>query len=737
MWRRLQLALAFLSDLRVAVRPARFQLLAVLVCAGALLVAGQGQDVVLMLVADARYVMAPLVAALFGIVTWYSARLACQVRMPDERRIIETYRRAYGPKPPPGMSADEAARRRGNWIMFVRTATPRLLGIAPTTILAVAVASQAGDAAVPAARETFLVVLCAVTLLLFLFFVFRRPLADQLRRRFTRRGMSRLAEACDIPPVEQDVHARFAELAPLTKRIAWAALALLGIAAAAAAVEPVAFGATAGVYVAFFVVLGALAVFGGWLAVATRESNMPVFTGLVVLGIAVTVASGGGRYEMRTVPGTEAAVAERPSVADAASAWLDANLDPQNDQVVPVYVVATAGGGSRAAYWTATVLDRLQQLDPAFDRRLFAISGVSGGSVGAVAHLAGDGRRVGPPAHSTPAAKAMLGRDFLAAPVLGLFLRDLPARLLPVADWRPDDRGILIERAWEAADRAAGGDGRWAAPFLSLWAERHRPWPALFLNGTEVQTGRRIIATNLALGSGPGFVGAKDLLAMTGRDVPASTAANTSARFPIVGPAASVSGAEGSPGTSQVVDGGYFENFGAVTAREVLATFWRTAARRAAADPRWDLARIQPIVIQISSDPTMGPRPDRGCDAVDMGSGTATPSTQIAAPLATMANIRGAHGLLARCALRKAVRAINAPPSEGDAPKTRGRFLHFSMCPSGPESSDPPLGWVLSAKARQQIDGYLGSDGCHGDTLANLPVPNADPRTAAAEPSRR
>ena len=742
MTKRLQVAFAYLSDLTVILRPTRFQLLAVLLCAGALLLTDQGEDVVLLMVEEGHYLTAPIVAGLFGIVAWYSARLASVVRMKREDAILEDYRREYGPDLPSD-AATTLARRRVKWIKFGRAAVPRLLGIAPLAILYYAVVYQAYDhVQVPAGRAAALPLLAefqlsmaALALVLLLFFVFRRRIAARLSDWLDARGRTALADACDVPSAGADVKETVQQLLPVTKWIIGIVLLLFGGAAIAAALDPVAFGAAAGVYVCFFLVLGVLAVFGAALAVATRKRNEPYFTVAILLLAFMTWQFDGGQYEMRTLPDSAEAVAKRPSVEEAAGAWLDRNVDPDSDAAVPVYFVATAGGGSRAAYWTAAVLDRLQQLDPEFDQRLFAISGVSGGSVGAVAHLAAGGRAQN---RDLPPALAMLQADFLAAPVLGLFLRDLPARLISFSGVHHEDRGILLERAWEAADRDAGGAGRWSGPFLSLWDDRQRAWPALFLNGTEVHSGRRMVTSNLAMGAG--FTGAGDLLATTGLDVPASTAANTSARFPIVGPAAHISGPDGD---SQIVDGGYFENFGAVTAREVLTVFWETASRRAAEEERLDLGRIQPVVIQISSDPTLETNPEGGCGEIQPTAGADALSLQLTAPIATMANTRAAHGMLARCALKNAVTAITVPPRAGAAPDdgtksddtaVRGRFLHLRMCLSGTEDRDPPLGWVLSEAARAQIAGYLRHKACNGETLARFPASRAQGATAAAVP---
>jgi hypothetical protein len=108
-----------------------------------------------------------------------------------------------------------------------------------------------------------------------------------------------------------------------------------------------------------------------------------------------------------------------------------------------------------------------------------------------------------------------------------------------------------------------------------------------------------------------------------------------------------------------------------------------------------------------------------------------------------MANTRAAHGLLARCALKNAVTAINAAPRAGVAPgdgaqsgetAARGRFLHLRMCLSGTEHRDPPLGWVLSEAARAKIAGYLHDAACNGETLARFLASRAQGAKAAAAP---
>src|SRR5262249_54958197 len=51
-------------------------------------------------------------------------------------------------------------------------------------------------------------------------------------------------------------------------------------------------------------------------------------------------------------------------------------------------LVTAAGGGIRAAYWSAAVLATLQDRRGGFDRHIFAISAVSGGALGASTYKA-------------------------------------------------------------------------------------------------------------------------------------------------------------------------------------------------------------------------------------------------------------------------------------------------------------------------------------------------------------
>src|SRR5262249_4658032 len=123
--------------------------------------------------------------------------------------------------------------------------------------------------------------------------------------------------------------------------------------------------------------------------------------------------------------------------------WLKNRADLHEYETYPVFVVSAEGGGLRAAYYTALVLASIQDRCPAFAQHTFAISGVSGGSLGAAVfaalaarsakNQAGLSCNLNLPMAGDMATKAdkILRQDFLS-PLLAFGLYpDLAQRFLP------------------------------------------------------------------------------------------------------------------------------------------------------------------------------------------------------------------------------------------------------------------------------------------------------------------
>jgi hypothetical protein len=510
----------------------------------------------------------------------------------------------------------------------------------------------------------------------------------------------------------------------------------------------------------------------------------------------------------------------RPSVEAAAKAWYeqakaaflkahDGRMD-ENERV-PMVVVATAGGGIRAAYWTAVVLEKLKNdLGPTGLRPyLFAISGVSGGSVGATAFDAalaksdegGCGEACGP-------ATDFLTEDFLGPTLASGIFKDLPASFLP--DLSQDDRGAALEEGFEYAS-----GGLLARPFLSLFPyggqPSNTPWrPILLLNGTHEESGKRIIVGHVLVERNV-FIDALDGLHVLDGDVRASTAAHNSARFSYISPAGDLGRRRGPAVDStgwptnweslktalkswrtewngSVIDGGYFENFGALSALEL--------ARHAKAALDEEKAQVKLVVVMISSDPDLAkahplvrieePK-GRACVvssterepgnppqspnylSVDPGQVANAWLNELVAPLQGVETAREAHGNRAAAELAleicgqfglqdQTATPMTAAPSSTmpsslqtqaavtayqgktvevtdkavTAKPNKPYFAHLAMCRAddqGNVSVKPPLGWVLSAATRDGLDRLVERCG-NKEQLVQL-------ETALGGPARR
>ncbi|VWX50874.1 hypothetical protein [Novosphingobium sp. 9U] len=284
---------------------------------------------------------------------------------------------------------------------------------------------------------------------------------------------------------------------------------------------------------------------------------------------------------------------ERPDMRAALAAWERANPDPS----APLILVAAAGGASRAGYWTGAVLRSLdERTNGLFGSRVFAISSVSGGALGAMGYAAriADAGAAGPGrCYDAGAARefdrAFLGGDYLAPAVGGLLYPDLLQRFWPLP-WFPD-RATALEEGWELGWRRAAREpevaGSPCAPransnlmagdYGAIWRDSllgRRGWvPLVLVNGTLVEDGKRVITAPVRVDARV-FEDAHDFFELVGRRVRASTAISNGARFPVVSPAGTLVGASGPRG--RIVDGGYFENGGLETMLD-LARFLRVA----------------------------------------------------------------------------------------------------------------------------------------------------------------
>ena len=426
--------------------------------------------------------------------------------------------------------------------------------------------------------------------------------------------------------------------------------------------------------------------FGSIFVYVGMKARMPILTLLMLL--ALVSSRWADNHVVPTLSGTSNLVAARPTVGEAFDRW-SARLahDYPAEGTHPVFIVATEGGGIRAAYWTASVLTALDDDVPGFRDHLFAVSGVSGGSVGAAAYAALATRQADSPGalpKLRPVAQQMLAHDALAPTLAAMTQQDFVQRFIAYP-FLPD-RAHALEGGWERGWRQTNaGDDRVGKGFLALMHGREDRMPSFFLNGTAVETGARMIGSNCRITSEE-FSNALDAFTAAGSDLRVSTTAHNSARFTYISPAGtfvrsplgypdSPYGCKSGERCEHVVDGGYFDNSGGITAAEIVDVISQRPAQNNVA--------IQPYVLVIrylKSDP--------GLAASELY------ANEILSPVRALLNTRGSRAVLA---------------IEQLAPQTHAPVITFKLL-QYPNTIPMPLGWLLSLHTRGAIDAQMGKD---------------------------
>ena len=404
---------------------------------------------------------------------------------------------------------------------------------------------------------------------------------------------------------------------------------------------------------------------------------------------------------------------------------------------------------------------------------VFIASGASGGSVGLAAWSARRTDLLSPTtAAETPMSiTELLTGDLVAPDVARLFVGDLPHALL---DGGTQDRAAMLEQAWEGAwdnagHGAAAGTGTAAGlnagnqiglrrGLRATWEDSHMSgaWstPVLALNGTEVEDGCRVLASavdftlprtlpdnpadaSTAVTSaddrpndracrGPATTAGKavDIVPSTnelidylcpGEDVPLSTAAHISARFPYVSPTGRIvrkscagNGLVPGPAVSFDADGGIFDNSGSGTAVDA----WRALTPLASSiESLPDAGCLVPLFIQIDNSPPA----DTTADVTRPDPRPNELTAPINATLGQLASREEYARASAAAAFTRPVSASGRPVTfagSQDAPSS----LWFRITLFGQPGPQPPLGWTLAPATVEQMRAQL-SGGSNSQTI--------------------
>jgi hypothetical protein len=427
---------------------------------------------------------------------------------------------------------------------------------------------------------------------------------------------------------------------------------------------------------------------------------------------------------------------DRVSLARYFTDWVE-QCFPAAQTVRPV-IVAVSGGATMAGIWGARVLHDVANAGGDGAPAIFAVSSVSGGSLGAAAFLsllathdrpcaeaAGDDRakRLGLDALRSPE----LAGDSLGPVLNGWLLGDIPrsvfgapaalVRWLTGGEPRGGDSAAAIEHGFEFRfSRTSAEAIPISEPFLSLFyaGGRQRPgMPMWIANGTDAATGSRLLTVPISVSdqadaADPAwpFGHAYDVLGLLRADVPISTALNNTARFPYLEPFGAVlSRGVGDSGKSdgrphEIIDGGYFENEGLETALELGEWLKREGPKLL------KTKAVEPIIVQATAS---GSAPDPSeaivrCSDPGLGphQSASTGELQIFAPLIGLYSVRGGHSAVA---LRYARDAYCTSADGKPAP----RFFHFYL--GSTSLGDVPLNWVLSQQMAEAVWAVMEDDG--------------------------
>jgi hypothetical protein len=459
------------------------------------------------------------------------------------------------------------------------------------------------------------------------------------------------------------------------------------------------------------VVLGAWVPGFTYLALRTATSGVPIIISSLFAVAAVSAYFNLHRFESNQISNSE----KQWDLQDALHRWKELNncasTSPEKKDCPELILIGAQGGASRSAFYTASVLGKFADDSGEFRNRIFAMSGVSGGSVGLAiysaalkdaqkADIKGDAYRH-PPCQSLTKLKAQYGsgpawnwsgfsqwfgaplhygtlprqpggdyadkwQDCLEVLASGDFLSPVFIRMMGVdflgLNWLgAENRAAVLERAWERhferitvpkEQRDEKNVRGLQANFLQAAPRQdaQASWrPLLLLNATEVRTGRRVVASHLnpwychgEKGAAKRLLGdAYDLHELLSipkngyesnkcscldgprgrwtrpvcvnqqdsdvepstaaskqpdRDVKLSTAASLSARFPLISPEAEITPTpESGEISARLVDGGYFENYGATSLLDLVNALH-------------SIDEKQPIrVVLITNDPAFEP----------------------------------------------------------------------------------------------------------------------------------
>lgn len=296
---------------------------------------------------------------------------------------------------------------------------------------------------------------------------------------------------------------------------------------------------------------------------------------LLLVAAFVTMNNENKYHDIRTLE-TSIKASDRKGLEEYFAQWVldrSSKIKAYGANKYPVFLLASNGGGSRAAYWTAIINSRLNdQTNGVYTDHLFSQSGASGGTVGSAVftalYLGNDNNSAS--AKLQPKVNEVYKGDLLSGTIAYLFGKDVWQIFCfwDVSNW--EDRSERLEKDYEHLVNTATGKEIFDQPFNELWYEDantiRTDIPLYFGNTMSVERGRRGLISPVKIDTSI-FTDAIDVLDFSDKEtIRFSSAVMLCNRFPFVNPAGRLEG------KGHFVDGGYYDNTGGQTTLEILNT---------------------------------------------------------------------------------------------------------------------------------------------------------------------
>ena len=279
--------------------------------------------------------------------------------------------------------------------------------------------------------------------------------------------------------------------------------------------------------------------------------------------------------------------------------WISERMEKLQDSSIkefPIYFVLADGGASRSAYWTASVLSRIEsETHGKFLKNTYCLSGASGGNLGNISFYA-----------ATKSVKRdallnevqnYLSNDFLSFPLVRLMGTDLLLPLLPVQIVH--DRAQALEQSFMYVPHE-NSISKFMKNNFSTTLDKfptEKKSPVICINCTRIQDGSPAVLSNIKINKEV-FGNRIDVLNLLkeGEDISMATSIVLGARFPYFSPAGRIR-------NDYFVDGGYFDNSGAGVVHEMILELQKVISDSLLRNPDHVYKKIKFHVIHITNRP--------------------------------------------------------------------------------------------------------------------------------------